>query len=201
MDIALSVDELDILNVKKGQSVTVTLDALDDKSFTGEITKVSKIGTNSGGSTKYTATCQIDKTSKMLVGMSATAVIDVKSAENVLTIPLSAVQEQNGKSYVYTTNKDGKLGGRKTVKTGVSDDSTVEITDGLSEGDTVYYKDLSGQELTSSQNSISNMGTNMQQGGGNGGRGGNSESRSDGNGGGGTPPSGGNGGPGGNGGN
>ncbi|MDY3991182.1 MAG: biotin/lipoyl-binding protein [Lachnospiraceae bacterium] len=196
MDIDLSVDELDILNVEEGQSVTVTLDALEDQEFTGEITKVSHIGSNSGGSTKYTVTCQIDKSDDMLVGMNATAVIDVDSADNVLTIPLSAVQEENGTSYVYTTNDNGTLGGKTTVTTGLSDDTNVEITDGLSEGQTVYYKDLSGQELTSSQNDMQNMGANMRQqnGGGNGGG-------PSGDNGGGTPPSDGNGGPGGNGGN
>ena len=196
MDIDLSVDELDILNVEEGQSVTVTLDALEDQEFTGEITKVSHIGSNSGGSTKYTVTCQIDKSDDMLVGMNATAVIDVDSADNVLTIPLSAVQEENGTSYVYTTNDNGTLGGKTTVTTGLSDDTNVEITNGLSEGQTVYYKDLSGQELTSSQNDMQNMGANMRQqnGGGNGGG-------LSGDNGGGTPPSGGNGGPGGNGGN
>ena len=196
MDIDLSVDELDILNVEEGQSVTVTLDALEDQEFTGEITRVSHIGSNSGGSTKYTVTCQIDKSDDMLVGMNATAVIDVDSADNVLTIPLSAVQEENGTSYVYTTNDNGTLGGKTTVTTGLSDDTNVEITNGLSEGQTVYYKDLSGQELTSSQNDMQNMGANMRQqnGGGNGGG-------LSGDNGGGTPPSGGNGGPGGNGGN
>ena len=197
MDISLSIDELDVLDVEEGQSVTVTLDALDDQEFTGEITKVSHIGTNNGGSTKYTATCQIDKTDDMLVGMNATAVIEVESAENVLTIPLSAVQEENGQSYVYTTNDNGTLGGKTTVTTGLSDDTTVEITDGLSEGDTVYYKDLSGQELTSTQNNLSNMGNNMRQQNGGGQMGGDQNGGN----GGGTPPSGGNGGMGGNGGN
>ncbi len=192
MDISLSVDELDILNIKKGQDVSVALDAIDGETFTGEITKVSKKGTNSGGSTKYTVTCQIEKTDDMLVGMNATAVITIDSAEDVLTIPLSAVQEEGGSSYVYTTNDNGSLGGKTKITTGLSNDSTVEITDGLSEGDTVYYKDLSGQELTSSQNNMSNMGNNMQksqQGGRNDGPLGDNGS---------TPPSGGNGGPGGN---
>lgn len=197
MQIDLSVDELDILNVKEGQGVSVTLDALDDQSFTGEITNVSHVGTNNGGSTKYTVSCQIDKTDDMLVGMNATAVITVDSAEDVLTIPLSAVQEDNGSSYVYTTNDNGTLGGRTEVTTGLSDDSTVEITEGLSEGDTVCYKDLSGQELTSSQNNVSNMRDSMMQqnGSSDSGKGGGPGGDSNG---GGMPPSGGNGGPGGN---
>ena len=42
----INVDELDIKSVKKGQSVTVTADAVEDKTFTGKVTKVSKVGSS-----------------------------------------------------------------------------------------------------------------------------------------------------------
>lgn len=45
----INVDELDIKSVKKGQSVTVTADAVEDKTFTGKVTKVSKVGSTSDG--------------------------------------------------------------------------------------------------------------------------------------------------------
>lgn len=38
--VTINVDELDIKSVKKGQSVTVTADAVEDKTFTGKVTKV-----------------------------------------------------------------------------------------------------------------------------------------------------------------
>lgn len=41
--VTINVDELDIKSVKKGQSVTVTADAVEDKTFTGKVTKVSKL--------------------------------------------------------------------------------------------------------------------------------------------------------------
>ena len=84
----------------------------------------------------------------MLNGMSASATIYIDQAENVVTIPSAAVQEKGGKAYVYTQkDSDGNLSGETEVTTGLSDGNQVEIKEGLSEGDTVYY------EVYSSNNS------------------------------------------------
>ena len=110
-----------------------------------------------------------------------------ENRENVITIPVNALQEKGEKAFVYTEKDDeGNLSGETEVTTGLSDGSTVEITEGLSEGDTVYYNKTGN---TDSGNS-SDSGMPGEMDGMNGGPGGNSDS---GNGGG----PGGNGGPGG----
>lgn len=110
-----------------------------------------------------------------------------ENRENVITIPVNALQERGEKIFVYTEKDDeGNLSGETEVTTGLSDGSTVEITEGLSEGDTVYYNKTGN---TDSGNS-SDSGMPGEMDGMNGGPGGNSDS---GNGGG----PGGNGGPGG----
>ena len=77
----------------------------------------------------------------MLIGMSASATIVVDEAEDVVTIPVDALQEKGSETYVYTTvDDDGTLSGETEVETGLSDGDTVEITDGLSDGDTIYYQ-------------------------------------------------------------
>ncbi len=55
---------------------------------------------------------------------------------NVIFIPIEAVQEQEGKFFVYRNNN----GVPETVDVtlGLSNDSFVEITSGLSENDEVY---------------------------------------------------------------
>ena len=74
--------------------------------------------------------------------MSATASITIKSVENALIIPLDALKQTSTTAYVYTTydEENDTLGGMTEVETGISNSSYVEITGGLSEGDTVYYK-------------------------------------------------------------
>lgn len=54
---------------------------------------------------------------------------------------MNALQEQGDRVFVYTSqDEDGNLTGEQEIVTGLSDGSTVEVTEGLSEGDTVYYQ-------------------------------------------------------------
>lgn len=138
--VTVSVDELDILDVEKGQSATITLDALEDEEFEGTITKVASSATAGSGSTKYEVQITIPMTKKMRIGMSATASIKISEAENVLTIPMTALQQRREETFVYTSqDSDGNLSGEVAVETGLSDGDNVEITSGLEEGMTVYY--------------------------------------------------------------
>lgn len=193
MKISISVDELDILSVAEGDEATITLDAIDGQTFTGTVSDIDTTGSNSGGVSKFTVTVTVPKETDMLPGMSATASIVISSASDVLTIPAAALQEEGGESFVYTTKEDdGTLSGKTTVETGLSDDSTVEITSGLTEGQTVYYMQSAGEDISANDSSTSGMGG---MGGGAMGGGGQMPS-----GGGGQMPSGGGtGGPGGNG--
>lgn len=141
MILSVSVDELDINSVAKDQEATITLDAIEDASFTGTVTKVSNSASSSGnGVAKYTVQITIPKDEQMKSGMNASATIVIENRENVLTIPVNALQEKGNQSFVYTNKDDeGNLSGEVQVTTGLSDGDTVEITEGLSEGDTVYY--------------------------------------------------------------
>lgn len=146
----MSLDELDISEVAVGQKVNITCDALEDVEISGEITKVSVAGTTSNGVTTYPVTVQInDPPDKLLPGMNVDATIVVDEAEDVVAIPVAAVQRGN---VVYVKDSSAKntenimVGGQALpdgwkkveVETGLSDDSYIEITSGLSEDDIVY---------------------------------------------------------------
>ena len=81
----------------------------------------------------------------MLSGMSASASITIEGVENALLLPADAVTKTRDTAYVYTTydEESDTLGGMVEVQTGISNNSYIEITGGLSEGDTVYYKESS----------------------------------------------------------
>lgn len=161
MILSVSVDELDINSVSKDQEAEVTLDALEDSSFTGAVTKVGSSSQSSGnGVAKYTVEITIPKDAQMKEGMNASAVITVEEKKDVVTIPVNALQEKGDKTFVYTKKDDeGNLSGEQEVSTGLSDGDKVEITDGLSEGDTVYYQKTGNTQGTDS-------GQTPQQGGG-----------------------------------
>lgn len=153
MILSVNVDELDINSVSKEQEAEVTLDAIEDKTFTGTVTKVSNSASSTnGGVAKYTVKISIPKDEKMKAGMNASATIIVEQKKDVITIPVSAVSEKGGESFVYTKkDSDGNLSGEQTVTTGLSDGDMVEITEGLSEGDTVYYQSAVGTSDSSDE--------------------------------------------------
>ena len=169
MLLSVSVDELDINSVEQGQTAQVTFDAIEDKTFEGTVTKVGNTASASGGVAKYTVEITIPKDEKMKAGMNASATITIEEKENIVTIPVNALQERGEEVFVYTEQDDeGNLSGEQQVTTGLSDGENVEITEGLSEGDVVYYQKTGGGN-TSSDTGFSMPGGDMgdMSGGGN----------------------------------
>jgi len=142
MTIAISVDELDIIGLHENDAVTVTLDALPGQSFEGKIETIGKDGTYENGNTKYTVTVTVSRTEQMLSGMNAGVSVVTGETKDCLTIPVESLIEKDGKTYVYTFYDEEKdlLSDLKEVSTGLSDGSSVQILEGLSSGDKVYYR-------------------------------------------------------------
>lgn len=157
MSISISVDETDILSIAIGQEASVTIDSIGDETYTGTVTKVDKTATSSSGVTYYTAVVHIEKTEDMLSGMSASVVVTIEGSENALLIPVEALHQSSSSAYVYTEYDEstGEYSGKKEVTTGLSNSNYVEITGGLTEGETVYYTE---KEENSFQNMFGNMG-------------------------------------------
>ena len=147
LQMTLNIDELDIDNVAVGQVVNITSDAKEGQTFTGVVTKVSVVGTTSGGTTTYPVTVRIDDTEGLRPGMNVDAEIVLSSADDVLAIPSLAVNRGNtvlitadSPSAVNALDQEAPEGYvYVSVETGVSDDSYIEITSGLRDGDTVAY--------------------------------------------------------------
>ena len=174
LTMTLNVDELDISSIAVGQSVSVTADAVEGKTYEGVVTKVSVAGTSSGSATTYPVTIRIDDTDGLLPGMNVDAVITLDSAENVLAIPAAALNRGNtvlvtadspsaaNGTLSEITGAEGEEYYSVTVEVGTSDSSYLEITSGLQEGDTVVYIPTAA----SSENAFAMMGGAMPGGGG-----------------------------------
>ena len=179
LEMTLNVDELEILSIKEGQTVTITADAISDRTFTGVVTSVSAAGTTTGGTTTYPVTIRIDDTGDLLPGMNATAEIEVSSASNALAVPNGSVVRGN---YVLVT-KDSPSAANAVqdmtapdgyvyvkITTGTSDDDYIEVASGLQEGDTIAYAaDAATRSSSDDQNGF--PGGRMPGGGGPGGGG------------------------------
>ncbi|MCD8010720.1 MAG: HlyD family efflux transporter periplasmic adaptor subunit [Lachnospiraceae bacterium] len=160
MIITISVDETDILSLSEGQEATVTIDSIGEDTYTGTVTEISTTAESSSGVTSYSADITIDKTDDMLSGMSASVVITIEGVDNALLIPVDALHQTSSTAYVYTEYDEstGEFSGMVEVTVGLTNSSYAEITEGLSEGDTVYYTESSDDSSSFDMSSFGNMG-------------------------------------------
>ena len=148
LEMTINVDELQVSSLQVGQEVRVTADAVPDKTYVGEVTRVSMKGDTSGGTTTYPVTVRIDETDGLRPGMNANAEIVVAQAKNALAVPNAAIVRGN---YVLVrqdspsaVNADAAMFAPDgyvyvKVKTGVSDDNYTQIVSGLLASDTIAY--------------------------------------------------------------
>lgn len=136
MQIKVLVDESDIGKVKVGQTVSFTVDAYSDKTFSGQVTGISREATTSSNVVYYPVYVLIDATGDLLYPtMTARVTVNVGERNNVVVVPLSAVKEEKGRKYVAVM-----IGGKAQtvpVEAGLSDDDNIEILSGLREGDRI----------------------------------------------------------------
>lgn len=142
-----NVSEVDVSRVKQGQKATITLDSISDKTFTGKIMTVDKIGTVVSGVTNYPVTILFDTTApEILSNMAATANIIIDSKDGVLEAPSSAIQTQtDGTPYVRILRNGQPQ--NVNIETGLSSDTETEIISGLSEGEEVIMGTSTGTSL------------------------------------------------------
>ena len=149
----MSVDELDVGRVKVGQTVNITADAIEGKTFTGKVTNISLENSQSNGVTNYPVTVTLDEVGDLLPGMNVDGTIILDQVDNALMILVDSLMRGN-RVYVKddsVTRQQGNVpAGFKAVEveTGISNDDYVQITSGLSEGDEVYVDSASGNTST-----------------------------------------------------
>lgn len=147
MYVTVTVDESDILSLREGQRVNVTVSSVSEDAFSGTVTAIDKSVNNASGA--YTAEITFPKEAGMLTGMTADVDVQIQGVENAVLVPVDAVHLTSTGAYVYTAydaetqTYDGKV----DVVVGLTDGTYYEITSGLAEGTTVYYteaKSLAG---------------------------------------------------------
>ncbi len=126
------VEEIDVAKISLNDSVTVTVDALPGKRFTGKISTIANIGQELRGhdAKVFFVTIELDKNNqKLLPGMTSSNHITIEKIADQITIPRKSLFSENGVQFVYL-KEEGKIQ-KKKVKTGMENDEVVIITDGL----------------------------------------------------------------------
>jgi HlyD family secretion protein len=134
--VRLYVDEPELGRVAEQQPVTITWDALAGKQWIGAVerlpTSVQPLGTRQVGE----VICLIANPGRELIpGTNVDATIRTAVVTNALVIPKETLRRDTDGTYVYRLTGDSVE--RRTVKTGTSSISQVQITEGLAESDAV----------------------------------------------------------------
>ncbi len=138
------VDETEVIKIDPGQPAVITIDALSDTTFEGEVTRIGGIPEKTGYGLEEAINFPIEVEimgthEKLYPGMSATCEITVDVKDSVVVIPYPAV----GRKKIEGDERDvvllvkGKRVKVTPVKLGLTGEKGVEIVDGVAVGDTV----------------------------------------------------------------
>ena len=140
--VKVGISEKDISKIKEGQTVDLKIDAFPEEKFLGEVVS------------KGVAVDQISKTLEVKieilqpevdipVGVFARGDILVKTNQDALIIPSSALTRKKDGIYIYVIEEG--IARQKEVVLGIIQDERVEILEGLSEEEEIVV--LGNQEL------------------------------------------------------
>ena len=137
--ITVNLAEEDIVDIRVGDSVSISFTAYPDEIYEGIIDKIeTKTADGFASTVNYPVTLLVlGDTSKLYGGMVADVTFAVETKEDVVYVSKNAIVKQDDGEYVYRKNSLGKME-LIPVTTGFSNGVSVEIVEGLSEGDTVY---------------------------------------------------------------
>lgn len=139
-EIEVDIYEEDVVKMKVGNPVDISLVAFPDKIFKGKVRAIDPAQKIIGEVVYYEATVDFDQMPEGLrPGMSVDLVIKTASKENVLLVPTDAIQKKNGKTMVEVS-KNGRTEERE-IQIGLQgSQGTTEVISGLEESEKVVLK-------------------------------------------------------------
>ena len=156
IEATVTLAEADVVNVKVGDKVTLSFDALPDLTLTGKVTSLDTTGTVSQGVVSYTATIAPDvPNDSVKSGMTVTADIITNVTSDALVVPSTAVKsDSSGGNYVQILTNGSPV--NQTVVVGTSNDTYTQITSGLTVGQKVVTATTSSSAKTTGTTTRSN---------------------------------------------
>jgi HlyD family secretion protein len=163
MEAQVQVNENDIVRVNLGDTAIIEVDAYLNQKFKGIVTEIANSAKTTGVSadqvtnfdvkilvlpSSYQNLADSSGSNPLRPGMSATVEIQTESKSGILAVPIQSVTTRTDTTKVVVTPSDedtrtivfitdGERALAKDVKTGIQDNSYIEILSGISEGDRV----------------------------------------------------------------
>ena len=141
VSITVTLEEADREKIQLGSAANVTVDALPEELFIGEVTEIGDaVYDNDSGVNTYEVTVSLSgNLEKVFDGMSAEITLITKEQQEVLYVANRSIIREGSKSYVKVRNESGRIE-KIEVETGFSDGINVEIVGGISEGTVVLVE-------------------------------------------------------------
>ncbi len=133
LEAVLNVPEREMAVIKQGMPLRMLVDAIPGKVFEGKVDRVSPV-VDSGTGT-FRVVCAFAGNETLRPGMFGRIEVVYDQRNNVLTMPRTALLEDEGESAVYVAR--GNKAARVPVKIGYTTGEFAEILSGLKEGDRV----------------------------------------------------------------
>ena len=138
MQVSIKVDEYAIKNVSVGSPVKIYIDALE-KDYEGTLIEVDRTATVEGGVSYFNAKVSFTPDEAVKSGMSVEVKLTRVDEKDVVSLSQNSLQyHDDNTAYIYVKDENGKMV-EKTLELGASDGIYVQITEGLSEGDKIFY--------------------------------------------------------------
>jgi len=135
MKAAVKIDEIDISKLALEQYVEITLDAVSDTIFTGNVKTIASLANRDNRTKKNVFDVEIflnEFDERLKPGMTAQCRIIIDEIDDVLSIPIDAVHALEEKTMVKDASGDPV-----EIKTGQANDNFIIVEEGLSEGDKI----------------------------------------------------------------
>jgi len=168
MEAQVEVNENDIVRVSMGDTAIIEVDAYLDHKFTGIVTEIANSAKTTGVSADQVTNFDV----KILImpesfeglnfkgetplrpGMSTTVDIQTESKTGIITVPIQSVTTRTDTTDVIVTStdddirtlvfvSDGTYALARDVKTGIQDNTYIEITSGINENDKIIFAPFS----------------------------------------------------------
>lgn len=135
----VQINEVDISKIQRGLRVGIRPDAFSDSIYQGEVVDVANLAINKERDSKikvFPVDILIKRPGKnMLPGLTVSCRIIVDQIDNVLYVPLEAVQRTPESAFVYLKTSTGFV--ERSIETGIANTDFVVVTRGLEAGDRV----------------------------------------------------------------
>jgi membrane fusion protein (multidrug efflux system) len=137
----LHVPEREYRRLQPGQAATLAVDALPDSEFTGTVARISPVIDAATGTFKLTIEVS-DPSRRLKPGMFGRISIVSDMRPQALQIPRNALVEDGIAASIFVV--DGDSVKKRTIQTGYSADGMIEVTDGLTDGESFVVVGQSG---------------------------------------------------------